>query len=352
MESNGAQRNGYTNLILVTGGAGYIGSHVVLELLKEEVYTPVVVDNLENSHPECLKRIEDLTGKKVAFYPVDMMYKDGLRGVFQKHHFSAVIHLAGVKAVGESVQNPMKYYRINLGILLNLVDVMKEFGVKDLLFSSSATVYGDPKYLPLDEKHETGNCSNPYGTTKYFIEEMLKDLAKVEKDWNIIILRYFNPIGAHESGQIGEDPNGIPANLMPFLTQVAVGKRKEAKVFGTDYPTRDGTGLRDYIHVVDLAQGHVSALAKLEEMCGLKIYNLGTGKNVSVLEMIAAVEEASGKKIPYVLCQRREGDIADLYCNTSLALQELKWKASRSLSQMCRDSWNWQSKNPNGYKTN
>ena len=337
--------------VLVTGGAGYIGSHVVLELLKDDRYVPVVVDNLDNSHPECLHRIEGLSGKKVPFYPVDMMYKDGLREVFKKYNFSSAIHLAGLKSVGESVENPMKYYRVNIGIALNLVEVMKEFGVGKLLFSSSATVYGTPKYLPLDENHETGACSNPYGKTKFFVEEMLKDLSEVESDWNIVLLRYFNPIGAHESGEIGEDPNGIPANLMPFLTQVAVGKRKEAKVFGTDYPTRDGTGIRDYIHVVDLAQGHVAALAKLEEKCGCRAYNLGTGKTVSVLEMIAAVEKASGKKVPYVLCDKREGDVAEIYCDTTKAETELKWKATRSLDGMCADSWNWQRKNPNGYKT-
>lgn len=337
--------------VLVTGGAGYVGSHVVLELLKDDRYVPVVVDNLDNSHPECLHRIEELSGKKVPFYPVDMMYKDGLREVFKKYLFSSVIHLAGLKAVGESVENPMKYYRINIGVALNLVEVMKEFGVQNLLFSSSATVYGPPKYLPLDENHETGTCSSPYGKTKFFIEEMLKDLSRGEKDWNIILLRYFNPIGAHESGQIGEDPNGIPANLMPILTQVAVGKRREAKVFGADYPTHDGTGLRDYIHVVDLAEGHVAALTKLEEKCGCQVYNLGTGKGVSVLEMIAAVEKASGKKIPYVLCDRREGDVAEMYCDPSRAEAELKWRATRSLDQMCLDSWNWQKKNPNGYKT-
>ena len=349
--------NGHTNgaaehkSVLVTGGAGYIGSHAVLELLREDNYTPVVLDNLQNSHQECLKRVEELSGKKVVFYGVDMLDKEALRRVFQKHNFSSVIHLAGLKAVGESVQNPMKYYRVNIDIALNLVEVMREFGVKNLLFSSSATVYGTPKYLPLDENHATGNCSNPYGKTKFFIEEILKDLCQVEREWNVILLRYFNPIGAHVSGMIGEDPDGVPANLMPFLTQVAVGKRKEVKVFGTDYPTRDGTGLRDYIHVVDLARGHVAALAKLEENCGLRAYNLGTGKSVSVLEMISAVEKASGREIPYVLCERREGDVGEIYCNPSRAEAELGWKACRSLDQMCSDSWNWQSKNPNGYKT-
>ena len=336
--------------VLVTGGVGYIGSHTVLELLRDEQYVPVVVDNLSNSHLECLKRVEKLSGRKVTFYKVDMMDKDGLRDVFKRHEFSCVIHFAGLKAVGESVKDPLTYYRVNVGIALNLVEVMREFGVKDLMFSSSATVYGTPLHLPLDEEHPTGNCSNPYGKTKVIIEEILKDLSQVEPDWNIILLRYFNPIGAHESGEIGEDPNGIPANLMPFLTQVAVGKRKEAKVFGTDYPTRDGTGLRDYIHVVDLAHGHISALDKLEEKVGLKVYNLGTGKNVSVLEMIAAVEKASGRKIPYVLCDRREGDVAELYCDPTRVEAELHWKATRSLEQMCLDSWNWQQRNPNGYK--
>lgn len=335
--------------VLVTGGAGYIGSHTTLELLRLDRYVPVVLDNLRNSHSECLTRIETLSGKKVIFYQVDMTNKESLAEVFRKHEFSSVIHFAGLKAVGESVQDPLRYYRINLGIALNLLEVMKEFGVKNIIFSSSATVYGTPHYLPVDEAHPTGNCSNPYGRTKVFIEEILKDFSHVETDWNIILLRYFNPIGAHESGQLGEDPNGVPNNLMPFLTQVAIGKRKEVKVFGTDYSTRDGTGLRDYIHVVDLALGHVASLKKLEENCGLKIYNLGSGKSVSVLEMIAALEKASGKSIPYVLCGRREGDVAELYCNPSQAETELNWKATRSLERMCSDSWNWQQRNPNGY---
>ena len=335
--------------VLVTGGAGYIGSHMVLELLREDRYVPVVVDNLKNSHPECLKRIEKLSGKEVIFYPLDLMDKEKLKEVFQKYSFHAVIHFAGLKAVGESVQEPLKYYRINIDIALNLVEVMTEFGVTNLLFSSSATVYGTPQRLPIDEDHPTGNCSNPYGRTKVFIEEILKDLAKVERSWNIILLRYFNPVGAHESGMIGEDPNGQPNNLMPFLTQVAIGKRKEAMVFGTDYQTRDGTGIRDYIHVVDLAEGHVAALAKLEEKCGLKAYNLGSGNNVSVLEMIAALEKASGRSIPYRICDRREGDVAEVYCDASRAEKELKWKATKTLDQMCTDSWHWQQQNPNGY---
>lgn len=339
-----------TKCVLVTGGAGYIGSHTVLELLRAGRYVPVVVDNFDNSNPEVLKRVESLSGREVIFHRVDMMEKEKLREVFQKYSFHAVIHFAGLKAVGESVQDPLKYYRVNIGIALNLIEVMKEFKVKNLLFSSSATVYGLPKTLPLTEDHPTGNCSNPYGKTKVFIEEILIDLAKVEPSWNIILLRYFNPIGAHDSGLIGEDPNGVPQNLMPFLTQVAVGKRSEVKVFGTDYPTRDGTGLRDYIHVVDLALGHVAALVKLEENCGLKIYNLGSGKSVSVLEMIAAVEKASGRKIPYQVCDRREGDIPELCCDPSRAEKELKWKATRTLDQMCSDSWNWQQKNPNGLR--
>lgn len=336
--------------VLVTGGAGYIGSHTIVELLRVGRYVPVVVDNFDNSDAGCLKRVEKLSGKEVIFYRVDMMEKEKLREVFRKHSFYSVIHFAGLKAVGESMQDPLRYYRVNIGIALNLVEVMKEFNVTNLLFSSSATVYGSPQYLPLNEDHPTGSCSNPYGKTKVFIEEILKDMAKIEPNWNIILLRYFNPVGAHESGQIGEDPNGVPQNLMPFLTQVAVGKRKMAKVFGADYPTRDGTGLRDYIHVVDLAQGHVTALTKLEENCGLKAYNLGSGKNVSVLEMITAVEKASGQSIPYQVCDRREGDIAELYCDPSRAEVELKWRATRSLDQMCSDSWNWQLRNPNGYK--
>ena len=337
--------------VLVTGGAGYIGSHTILALQSAGHYIPVVIDNLYNSHPECLKRIEKLTGKKVVFYNVNMMDKEKLRAVFEKHTFAAVIHFAGLKAVGESVQDPLKYYRTNLGIALNLVEVMKEFNVSNLLFSSSATVYGPPQFLPITEDHPTGNCTNPYGKTKVFIEEMLKDLARVDTNWNIILLRYFNPVGAHESGMIGEDPNGVPQNLMPFLTQVAVGKRKEVKVFGTDYSTRDGTGVRDYIHVVDLAQGHIAALAKLEEKCGLRAYNLGSGMNVSVLEMIAAVEKVSGRRISYVVCDRREGDVEGLCCDPSRAEKELQWKATRSLEQMCSDSWNWQLMNPDGYKT-
>lgn len=339
-----------TKCVLVTGGAGYIGSHTVLELLRAGRYVPVVIDNFDNANPEVLKRVESLSGREVIFHRVDMMEKEKLREIFQKYTFHAVIHFAGLKAVGESVQDPLKYYRVNIGIALNLIEVMKEFKVNNLLFSSSATVYGLPKALPLTEDHPTGNCSNPYGKTKVFIEEILMDLAKIEPSWNIILLRYFNPIGAHESGLIGEDPNGVPQNLMPFLTQVAVGKRSEVKVFGTDYPTRDGTGLRDYIHVVDLALGHVAALMKLEESCGLKIYNLGSGRNVSVLEMIAAVEKASGRKIPHQVCDRREGDIAELYCDPSRAEKELKWKATRTLDQMCSDSWNWQQRNPNGFR--
>ena len=338
--------------VLVTGGAGYIGSHTVLELLRTDRYVPVVVDNLFNSHPECLKRVEKLTGKKVPFHQLDLLDKEKTREVFRKYSFHAVIHFAGLKAVGESVREPIKYYRVNIDILLNLLEAMKEFGVTNLLFSSSATVYGTPQSLPLVEDHPTGNCSNPYGKTKVFIEEILKDLAQVEPTWNILLLRYFNPIGAHESGLIGEDPNGVPNNLMPFLTQVAVGKREEVLVFGNDYPTRDGTGVRDYIHVVDLAQGHVAALAKVEEKCGLKIYNLGSGEGVSVLEMIHALEAASGKKIPHRVVERREGDLAELYCDATRAERELQWRATRSLSQMCTDSWRWQTQNPNGYKEN
>ena len=335
--------------VLVTGGVGYVGSHTLIELLHNESYRPVVVDNLINAHPTCLKRIEKLTGKKVPFYQVDLMDKESVRAIFRQYSFHAVIHFAGLKAVGESVRQPLRYYRVNVGIAINLVEVMKEFDVKNILFSSSATVYGEPQHLPIAETHPTGNCSNPYGKTKVFVEEILKDVAEAEPDWNILLLRYFNPVGAHESGEIGEDPNGVPNNLMPFLTQVAVGKRKEALVFGDDYPTRDGTGIRDYIHVVDLAQGHVAGLEKLEEKCGLRTYNLGSGENVSVLEMIAALEEASGKTIPYRVVGRREGDIAEMYCDPARAERELKWKATRTLSQMCVDSWRWQVNNPHGF---
>lgn len=335
--------------ILVTGGAGYIGSHTVVELLNTGRYQPVVIDNLYNSSIESVRRIRKMTGKEVDFYKVDLLDVDKLREVFQKYKFFAVMHFAGLKAVGESVQIPLRYYRVNVDIAINLIEVMEEFHVKNFIFSSSATVYGQPQKLPLDEDHPVGKCSNPYGKTKFFVEEILKDVCKANSGWNAILLRYFNPVGAHESGEIGEDPRGIPNNLMPFLSQVAIGARPALQVFGNDYDTKDGTGVRDYIHVVDLAQGHVAALTQIEQNCGLKVYNLGTGRGISVLELVAAMEKAAGRKIPWKVVERREGDIATCYADPSLAEKELKWKAVRSVDKFCEDAWRWQSRNPNGY---
>lgn len=345
---NGISSNG-TKYILVTGGAGFVGSHTVLELLKTDTYQPVIIDNLENASSESVKRVEKLTGKKVDLHVFDLLDIEKLREVFAKYNFCAVMHFAGLKAVGESVQLPLRYYHVNIEIAVNLVEMMQEFGVKNFIFSSSATVYGDPKYLPIDEKHPVGNCSNPYGKTKYFVEEILKDFHKSSPDWNIILLRYFNPVGAHESGMIGEDPRGIPNNLMPFISQVAVGTRPELLVFGNDYDTPDGTGVRDYIHIVDLAQGHVAALTQIEKGCGLKVYNLGTGEGVSVLELAAALEKVIGKSIPRKIVDRRDGDIASCFADPTLAERELKWKATRDLSKICEDAWRWQSTNPHGY---
>ena len=339
-----------TEAILITGGAGYIGSHTVLELLKSGKYKPVVVDNLGNSSMESIKRVETLTGKKVDCYAFDMLERDKLKELFEKYTFHAVIHFAGLKAVGESVQQPLRYYRVNLDIALNLLEVMKEFRVKNLIFSSSATVYGTPSYLPIDEAHPVGNCSNPYGKTKYFIEEILQDVYKSDPTQNIVILRYFNPVGADESGEIGEDPSGIPNNLMPYISQVAVGIRPELSVFGGDYGTTDGTGVRDYIHVVDLARGHVAALLHLKENVGLKVYNLGTGKGVSVLQLVQAMEKASGRKIPYKVVDRRAGDVGEVYGDPAKAEKELKWKAVYGIDRCCEDTWRWQSKNPQGYR--
>lgn len=335
--------------ILITGGAGYIASHTVLELLKAGGYTPVVVDNLHNSSMESIRRVEKITGKKVDCYAFDMLQRDKLREVFTKYKFHAVIHFAGLKAVGESVQMPLLYYRVNLDIALNLLEVMKEFGVKNLIFSSSATVYGTPKYLPIDEDHPVGSCSNPYGKTKYFIEEILRDSYKADPTQNIIILRYFNPVGADESGEIGEDPKGIPNNLMPYISQVVIGIRSEVSVYGDNYDTVDGTGVRDYIHVVDLARGHLASLLHLKGNVGLKVYNLGTGKGVSVFQLIHAMEKASGRKIPYKVVDRRAGDVAEVYGNPAKAENELKWKAEYGIDRCCEDTWRWQSKNPNGY---
>lgn len=334
--------------ILVTGGAGYIGSHTTLELLKTG-YEVVVVDNLINGNVEALKRIEKLTGKSVVFYEYDLVDKEKVSSVFEKHPIGAVIHFAGLKAVGESVEKPLYYYHNNLLSTIYLCEVMREHQVKNLIFSSSATVYGSPHTLPITEDFPL-SATNPYGRTKLMIEEILRDLSVPDHSWNIALLRYFNPVGAHHSGQIGEDPHGIPNNLMPIIAQVAVGRREKLFVFGNDYDTPDGTGVRDFIHVVDLALGHVRALEKLTENPGVVTYNLGTGRGYSVLEMLAAFEKASGKKIPYEIVDRRPGDIAACYADPSLAQQELNWRAQRGIDEMCIDTWRWQSANPNGFR--
>lgn len=335
--------------ILVTGGAGFIGSHTVLELLNAG-YEVVVVDNLVNASKESLKRVEELSNKKVTFYENDILDREALNKIFEKEDIDSVIHFAGLKAVGESVAKPLEYYHNNISGSLVLFDVMRKHGVKNIIFSSSATVYGDPAFIPITEECPKGKPTNPYGMTKWMLEEILMDIQKADPEWNVILLRYFNPIGAHESGRMGENPNGIPNNLMPYITQVAVGKLKELGVFGNDYDTPDGTGVRDYIHVVDLALGHVASIKKLKENPGVKIYNLGTGNGYSVLDIVKNFEEATGVKIPYVIKGRRAGDIATCYCDASLAKRELGWEAKRDLKQMCADSWRWQSNNPNGYE--
>ncbi|EGD78352.1 UDP-glucose 4-epimerase [Salpingoeca rosetta] len=335
--------------VLVTGGAGYIGSHTVIELISAG-YDVVIVDNLVNSCKEAVDRVSELVGKPITFYEVDLMDKVALEDVFKKHEFWGVIHFAGLKAVGESTKIPLKYYHNNITGTLILLEVMQAHGVKNLVFSSSATVYGDPQRLPIDEEHPVGGCTNPYGKTKYFIEEICRDFALANADWNIVLLRYFNPIGAHKSGRIGEDPQGIPNNLLPYIAQVAVGRREQVNVFGNDYNTPDGTGVRDYIHVVDLALGHVASLKRLDQGCGCAVYNLGTGKPASVLEMIAAFSKASGKEIKYEIGPRRPGDIASCYADPSKAERELGWKATRTVEEGCEDSWRWQSANPYGFK--
>jgi len=336
--------------ILVTGGAGYIGSHTVVEL-QNAGHDVVVIDNLSNSSRESLRRVTQLTGKEVPFYEVDILDEAGLRTVFEKEDIDSCIHFAGLKAVGESVKEPWRYYQNNVAGTLCLLKVMKEFNVKNIVFSSSATVYGTPAFVPITEECPKGEITNPYGQTKSMLEQILTDIQKADSAWNVILLRYFNPIGAHESGLIGENPNGIPNNLMPYITQVAVGKLACLGVFGNDYPTPDGTGVRDYIHVVDLALGHVKAIEKLEENPGLKVYNLGTGKGYSVLEIVKNFEKASGVTIPYEIKDRRPGDIAECYASPAKAREELGWTATRDVYCMCRDSWNWQSKNPNGYES-
>ena len=334
--------------VLVTGGAGYIGSHTCLELLQAD-YQVVVVDNLSNSSVKSLKRIQNLTGKSLEFHQVDLLDGEALDTVFSHEPVDAVIHFAGLKAVSESVSMPLRYYHNNVTGTLALCEMMKKHDIKNLVFSSSATVYGDPHTLPITEDFPVGGTTNPYGRSKWMIEDILRDLHHADPTWNIILLRYFNPVGAHNSGQIGEDPNGIPNNLLPYVTQVAVGKLPVLQVFGDDYPTPDGTGVRDYIHVVDLALGHLKALVKLTENSGLATYNLGTGRGYSVLEMVAAFEAVSGKPVPYKIVARRPGDIATCYANPAKAKDELNWSAERGLEVMCADAWRWQSQNPNGF---
>ncbi|RWS27569.1 UDP-glucose 4-epimerase-like protein [Leptotrombidium deliense] len=349
-------------LVCVTGGAGFVGSHTVLELLDAN-YDVVVIDNLsnavcneinQNSLPESLKRVERLTQRNIQhFYNTDLLDEKSLDYIFSNHRFDTVIHFAALKAVGESCRIPLDYYRNNVGGTINLLDAMKKHGVNRIIFSSSSTVYGDPKYLPLDELHPTGNqLTNPYGRTKYFIEEILNDVCRSEKSWCVVHLRYFNPVGAHESGEIGEDPQGIPNNLMPYICQVAVGRHPHLNVYGNDFDTCDGTGVRDYIHIMDLAKGHVMAMDRLcaENWTGVHVYNLGTGRGYSVLEVITAFEKATNVKVPYKITQRRQGDIDANFADASKALEKFGWKSQYSIEDMCRDSWNWQSKYPYGYK--
>lgn len=334
--------------ILVTGGAGYIGSHTCIELMNEG-HDVVVVDNLSNSTLESLRRVEQITGKRVKFYQVDLLDKEGLIQVFEMEQIESVIHFAALKAVGESVHQPLRYYKNNITGTLVLCEVMTEFGVKNMVFSSSATVYGDPHKVPIQEDFPL-SVTNPYGRTKLMVEDILRDIYRADSEWNIVILRYFNPIGAHKSGFIGEDPKGVPNNIAPYITQVASGKLPVLGVFGNDYPTTDGTGVRDFIHVVDLAMGHVKAIEKIKTSLGVCTYNLGTGKGYSVLQLIRAFEKASQKEIPYVLKERRPGDIATCYADPTYANQELGWSAIRELDEMCEDAWRWQSNNPNGYQ--
>ena len=335
--------------VLVTGGAGYIGSHTCVELLQSG-YDIVVVDNLSNSCPEALRRVEQITGKPIPFIEADVCDEAALESIFNRYSIDSVIHFAGLKAVGESVRKPLEYYTNNLVSTLTLLNVMRAHGVKNFVFSSSATVYGDPASVPIREDFPTGGTTNPYGTTKYFLEQIVKDYCAADPTFNAALLRYFNPVGAHESGLIGEDPSGIPNNLTPYIAQVAVGKLEKLHVYGDDYPTPDGTGVRDYIHVVDLAKGHVAALKKLASKCGLFIVNLGTGNGYSVLDVLHAYEKACGKTLPYVVDPRRPGDIAACYAEPKKALEEMGWKAELGIEEMCASSWNWQSKNPNGYK--
>ena len=334
--------------ILLCGGAGYIGSHTAIELDKAG-HSVVVVDNLVNSNPESLRRVGKIIGKEIPFYEADVRDAEALDKIFKENKIDAVIHFAGLKAVGESVEKPLEYYHNNMTGTFILMDVMRKNGVKNIIFSSSATVYGDPAIIPITEECPKGQCTNPYGQTKSMLEQVMIDMQKADPEWNVVLLRYFNPIGAHQSGTIGENPNGIPNNLMPYITQTAVGKRKELGVFGNDYDTPDGTGVRDYIHVCDLASGHVAALKAINRKCGLAIYNLGTGHGYSVLDVVKAFIKVNGVDVPYVIKPRRAGDIATCYCDPSKAKAELGWEAKYGIEDMCRDSWNWQKNNPDGY---
>ena len=335
--------------ILVTGGAGYIASHTDLELLNAG-YEVVVINNLSNSSKESIKRVEKLTGKSISFYEADILDKKALQEIFSKEKIEAVIHFAGLKAVGESCAIPLKYYKNNMSGTVTLLEVMEEYGVKNIVFSSSATVYGDPETVPVKENFPL-SATNPYGRTKLMIEDMLRDIHSADPSWNIAILRYFNPIGAHESGEIGEDPNGIPNNLVPYVAKVASGHLEKINVFGNDYDTPDGTGIRDYIHVVDLAIGHIKAIEKLKSNPGIVTYNLGTGVGYSVMDIIHNYEKVCNKKLPYVITERRPGDIPITYADPSKAYKELGWKAERGIEKMCEDTYRWQSKNPNGYRS-
>lgn len=334
--------------ILLTGGAGYIGSHTIIELDKAG-HSVVVVDSLVNSSEESLRRVSKIIGKEVPFVKADVRDAAAMNQVFEKYSIDACIHFAGLKAVGESVAKPLEYYENNMNATFVLLNAMRQHNCKNIIFSSSATVYGDPAIIPITEECPKGNCTNPYGKTKSMLEEVLIDLQKADPEWNVVLLRYFNPIGAHQSGLIGENPNGIPNNLMPYITQTAVGLRKELGVFGNDYDTPDGTGVRDYIHVCDLASGHVCALQAIQKKCGLAIYNLGTGHGYSVLDVVKAFEKANGLKVPYAIKPRRPGDIATCYCNPQKAKSELGWQAKYGIEEMCRDAWNFQKNNPKGY---
>lgn len=333
--------------ILITGGAGFIGSHTCVEFLNAG-YDIVVLDNYSNSSPKSLDRVSEITGKKFPFYNCDIRDRAGLDKIFEKENIEAVIHFAGLKAVGESCRKPLEYYENNIGGTVNLLECMRDHGCKKIVFSSSATVYGSENKCPFKEDMKVGGTTNPYGTTKLYIETILKDLYTSDNEWSVVLLRYFNPIGAHESGKIGEAPNGIPNNLMPYICQVAVGKRKELHVFGDDYPTRDGTGIRDYIHVFDLAEGHVATLKRLEDKPGLVVYNLGTGKGTSVLELVHAFEEANGIKVPYVIDPRRSGDVAENFADVTKAEKELHWRSRFNVVDACKDAYRFQKKNPNG----